>query len=290
VDEIENYSDSEVNTAAPIELRGSSAADLGPDVKSRARGFDLKLFFGLLASALLGSLAILPYSMTLTKQMDLPSSMVPLLMAVSVAVEFLISAGAIGVGMVLVPRVGSVVVADTSMEEKVESRWLWKSLGMPVLVGMALGGTIGLYASRVNLSGDGKHGAVVMPEPWEGLLASFGAGVREEIWLRLGFMTFFVWLLFHLWRLVSRNQTQFPSDGVVWTANLVAALGFAAIHIPQAQALLGLSVPILIFIFVGNGVPGLAFGWLFWRRGLLAAMSAHFGLDFVLKVLIPLIS
>jgi membrane protease YdiL (CAAX protease family) len=36
-------------------------------------------------------------------------------------------------------------------------------------------------------------------------------------------------------------------------------------------------------------VPGLVFGWLYWRRGLVAAMLAHFGLDLVLKVFIPLL-
>ena len=46
----------------------------------------------------------------------------------------------------------------------------------------------------------------------------------------------------------------------------------------------------MLFIFVGNGTPGLVFGWLYWRRGLIAAMLAHFGLDLVLKVLIPLFS
>jgi membrane protease YdiL (CAAX protease family) len=47
---------------------------------------------------------------------------------------------------------------------------------------------------------------------------------------------------------------------------------------------------LLAFIFVGNGVPGLVFGWLYWRRGLYAAMITHFGLDLVTKVLVPLVS
>jgi membrane protease YdiL (CAAX protease family) len=35
-----------------------------------------------------------------------------------------------------------------------------------------------------------------------------------------------------------------------------------------------------------NGIPGIAFGWLYWRRGLEAAMVAHFSADLVLHVLI----
>ena len=35
-----------------------------------------------------------------------------------------------------------------------------------------------------------------------------------------------------------------------------------------------------------NGIPGVAFGWLYWQRGLEAAMVAHFSADLVLHVLI----
>jgi hypothetical protein len=256
------------------------------------RRFDLKLYFGLLAASLLGTLAIMPFSMTFTKQMDLPVALLPVIMAVTVVVELLISAVAIGLGLWVGPRVGlaNVVVSDDSVGvETGYGRWFWAFLGKPLVIGMALGTLMGFFAWGANVSGDGKHGALTMPPPWEGLLASIGAGVREEIWLRLGLMSVLVWLGCWLIRIGTR---QYPHSlgAVVWTANLLAALGFAAIHIPQAHALLGLSAPLIVFIFVGNGVPGLVFGWLYWRRGLLAAMLAHFGLDLVLKVLIPLVS
>jgi len=37
----------------------------------------------------------------------------------------------------------------------------------------------------------------------------------------------------------------------------------------------------------GNRLPGYVFGRLYWRRRVIAAMWAHFGLDLVLKVFIP---
>jgi membrane protease YdiL (CAAX protease family) len=60
--------------------------------------------------------------------------------------------------------------------------------------------------------------------------------------------------------------------------------------LPQAHFLVGLSTPILVFVVLGNGLPGMIFGWLYWRRGLMAAIVAHFGFDLVLKVIIPLFS
>ena len=35
-----------------------------------------------------------------------------------------------------------------------------------------------------------------------------------------------------------------------------------------------------------NSLAGIAFGWLYWRRGLEAAMIAHFAADLVLHVLV----
>jgi hypothetical protein len=39
-----------------------------------------------------------------------------------------------------------------------------------------------------------------------------------------------------------------------------------------------------------NGLGGLAFGWLYWKRGLESAMMAHFSADIVLHVITPLVA
>ena len=36
-----------------------------------------------------------------------------------------------------------------------------------------------------------------------------------------------------------------------------------------------------------NGLAGVVFGWLYWRRGLLAAMVAHFTFDLVVLAIVP---
>ena len=36
------------------------------------------------------------------------------------------------------------------------------------------------------------------------------------------------------------------------------------------------------------GVPCVVFGWLYWRRGLVAAMVSHFAADFLLKAVLPM--
>ena len=76
---------------------------------------------------------------------------------------------------------------------------------------------------------------------------------------------------------------------IVLVANVLAALAFAAIHLPQAKAFYGLSTLMVLVVMIGNGVPGVLFGWLFRRFGLIAAMVAHFGAaDVVLHVIGPI--
>lgn len=61
-----------------------------------------------------------------------------------------------------------------------------------------------------------------------------------------------------------------------WIGILAAALTFAASHLPLLYALTG-SPPhwLLALVLAGNGIAGVAFGWLYWRAGLEAAIMAH---------------
>jgi hypothetical protein len=121
------------------------------------------------------------------------------------------------------------------------------------------------------------------PPAWTGLLASVGAGIQEEIWLRLGFMTFLVWLGT---RIVRRPT---PASGIVWIGNVLAAILFGALHLPQAFVLVGINATLVAFTLLGNGVPGIVFGWLYWRHGLVPAMVSHFAADLLQKGVLPLL-
>jgi Type II CAAX prenyl endopeptidase Rce1-like len=291
VDEKPPYDDScdlILESEPKVPLQETATHDTGPPTS----GFDLKLYFMLLAASLVGTLAILPYSYTLIKQMKtpLPDFVVPIALAVTVVLELGLSAAMIGIGLGLGPQLqmGRLFHTDSSSDEMSKSRRLWVWFGKPLVFGIALGGIIVLALWKVEVSGVNDR-PINMPDAWEGLLASIGAGIREEIWLRLGLLTFLVWLSVVVIRRFTGQQPKSPAP-VFWVANLIAAISFAAIHIPQTQMLMGLTIPLLVFVLMGNGVPGLVFGWLYWRRGLVAAMVAHFGLDLVLKVFVPLLS
>ena len=109
---------------------------------------------------------------------------------------------------------------------------------------------------------------------------TYGA-VIEEVMLRLFFMTLLVFLL---WKLFQRKR-ELPSTAVVVSANIVAALLFAAGHLPTTFVTLGNSPLILFRCFLLNGTFGLAFGWLYRKYGLRYAMLAHGGCHIVSKLI-----
>jgi membrane protease YdiL (CAAX protease family) len=122
----------------------------------------------------------------------------------------------------------------------------------------------------------------VQRTPWMGILASVSAGIKEEILLRFGLMTLLAWLVMK----ITRRERVGP--GAIWMANIVAALLFGAAHMPAASSMTVLTPAVVAVALVFNGVAGVTFGWLYWRRGILAAIVAHIVADIVLQVLYPL--
>ena len=98
-------------------------------------------------------------------------------------------------------------------------------------------------------------------------------GIVEELLLRLLVMSLLVFLFWKIFA-KSKDRNAIP-DWVYITAILIAATLFAAGHLPITAQTLGLSAPILIRCFVLNGIGGIGFGWLYWKKGLAYSMVAH---------------
>lgn len=113
------------------------------------------------------------------------------------------------------------------------------------------------------------------------LAAIVYGGVIEEVMLRLFTMSLVAFLLF---KLFGRKQEK-PSAAILITANIVAALLFAAGHLPATLITIGDSPLILFRCFLLNGGFGLLFGWLYRKYGLRYAMIAHGGCHIVSKLI-----
>lgn len=77
---------------------------------------------------------------------------------------------------------------------------------------------------------------------------------------------------------------------MIWSANLLAALAFATAHLPQTKEVYPLTAAVIAFVTLGNAGPGVVFGWLYWRHGLVCAMISHTCFDIILKVVVSLFS
>jgi membrane protease YdiL (CAAX protease family) len=70
-----------------------------------------------------------------------------------------------------------------------------------------------------------------------------------------------------------------------WTANIIVAILFGLGHLPSASLVLPITPLVVAAALLLNGVAGIAFGYLYRKRGLEAAMIGHFCADFVIYVL-----
>lgn len=105
-------------------------------------------------------------------------------------------------------------------------------------------------------------------------------GVFEEILMRLFLMSLFSWIIAKIF-----YRKEIPTKVFV-ISNIVAALLFAAGHIPATIQTFGYVDALILFrCFLMNGAFGLAFGWLYRKYGIGYSMLAHFGAHLISKVI-----
>ena len=107
-------------------------------------------------------------------------------------------------------------------------------------------------------------------------------GIAEELLLRWGLMTLLVWAGSRIAARVLRRKNhdgniQHALSSVVFIAAIIiSAVVFGMGHLPLASALSGgLTVPLVAYVITANSLFGIIAGFLYWRRGLEAAMLAH---------------
>ncbi|MBN1177767.1 MAG: CPBP family intramembrane metalloprotease [Anaerolineae bacterium] len=257
--------------------------------------FDVRLFLILWAAGVVGVVALIPYSLSLQssilEQLAELSIPLPALIVTQVIQNAILVAIAVGVGVLLAPRagLGVPIISGWLAKENVEPRL--RALLLPsILVGVVAGAVIILldvvvFAPLLAGTLEGLENTVSNPPAWQGFLASFYGGITEELLLRFFLMTLLAWLLGLVWR---REPGQ-PTVGAFWVANVVAAILFGAGHLPTAATLFPLTALMVVRVIALNSIGGIAFGHLYWTRGLEAAIIAHFSADIVLHVLTPLI-
>lgn len=107
-------------------------------------------------------------------------------------------------------------------------------------------------------------------------------GVIEEVLMRLFLMSA---LSLIAWKLFYKERESVPT-GVFIAANVIAALLFAAGHLPSTALMFGGLTPLFILrCFIFNGAFGLLFGHLYRKFGIQYAMLAHILLHLVSRTI-----
>jgi len=97
-------------------------------------------------------------------------------------------------------------------------------------------------------------------------------GIVEELLLRWGLMTLLVWLAW----ILSQGRQGKPRRIFFVGAIIISSVLFGMGHLPIAVALgVALTAAIVSYIVVANSIFGLIAGYLYWKKGLEAAIIAH---------------
>lgn len=227
----------------------------------------------LLAGGLIGvaSLALVPFEALIAK--PLPPLALRMLAMIQPA---LLTVAAVFIGEATAKRVGlRAPLVDAWIEGRGAGAVFRRQWLPALIVGLTVAALLAGYSLTI-----GRH--LVDGAGAKARLAAFDlplatkllyGGVDEELLTRWALVSLFMWIG---WRLAGRPKV--PGAALISVAVLLAALLFAAGHLPLLFLIAPhASVGVILAVLAGNTLPGIAFGWLYARRGLEAAMMAHMG-------------
>jgi hypothetical protein len=244
------------------------------EISSEER-LDGRTLGAVVAAAMVGVVAVLPLALTIVGDVPVP---LPVLVGAQLVQSAVLVTGAAALGLWLGPRVG---LGAPLIQRAVHGEPVGGELRR-LLPGSAL---LGAAAAAVILAAEltvftGAVQTEVAPPLWQRLLASLYGGITEEVLMRLGLFSV---LAFGLAAVLRRVGRPLP-EPALWAVNLVVGLLFGAGHLPALAAVAELTGAAVVRTLALNLIGSLVFGWLYWRRGLVAAMAAHLTADLVLQV------
>lgn len=238
---------------------------------------DTKLFWILFGASLAAVALVFPYAFTLQSEIIAQSPLSwPALAAISLVQSGVMFAIAVFLGIKLNRKIGfNFPLLDAWIRhEKVEYK---NTFITAMLLGLAAGTVIVLLNtflfSTVQIS--------AQPEVWKGFLGSFYGAIAEEVLLRLFFMSLIIFVL----NKVFQKHKNHPA--LIWFAIIFASVVFGLGHLPITSAITDINAITIARAIALNGIGGVVFGWLYWKKGLSAAIISHFFADQVLLVIVP---
>ena len=249
-------------------------------------GVNKKLFLFLLVAGILGNIAILPYASSLgllrTAELPIPFAVAILVQIIQAA---LFSSIAIFIGLFLGKKVslGAPIIEGWLKAESTQHR-LKSILRIPIVLGILVGISVFVldrFAFAIFIQPVTAYQAE--PPLWQRFLACFYGGISEEIGMRLFLVTLIVWISYK----IARTKDNRPTNIGVWSAIIIISVIFGLGHLPMTATFTEITPVVVIRAIILNGIAGMVFGWLYWKKGLVAAIISHFSADIILHVILP---
>lgn len=244
---------------------------------------DSKIFLILLGLGLISVICVLPYVYTIQGEL-LRSTGQPLwvLFGMQVVQSAILFAVAIYIGLACARRSGLQLPILDAIASRRDYRSVVKAILLPsVLIGSVTGSVIFATDSLFSMVGVSLSTHQTYAPAWQTLLAAVYGGTAEEILMRLCVMSLCVWIGMKL-----LNYTVPPRAAII-VSIFLAALVFGLGHLPITAALTTITTMVVLRAIILNGIGGVVFGWLFWKRGFESAMIAHFAADVLLLTVLP---
>ena len=110
------------------------------------------------------------------------------------------------------------------------------------------------------------------PPVWTGLLYALAGGVSEEVVFHYGLLVAIAWIAFRV----------MPPGAASWLAIAGSAVAMGLSDLPSTATVLPLTPLVVARTVTLTALGGAVSGWLYWRRGLEAAMVTHGIIGFAL--------
>jgi hypothetical protein len=236
--------------------------------------------------SLVGIVSVLPYSLSvqseLIKELGISENILIISSIVQSAVLFFVL---ILVGYMISRKIG---LGANIIEKWTEGKKIKKDIKniLPISIGLGLlvgGVLIGLDLIFYYLSGSGIEISTSSPGVLQGFLASFYGGINEEIMMRFFLMSLFILII----NVIIKHKEEKPKAIVVWTSIIIASIIFGLGHLPFTSSVTAITPLIFTRAIALNGIAGIVFGWLYWKKGLESAIVSHFSADIGLHVILP---
>ena len=159
---------------------------------------------------------------------------------------------------------------------------LWLGIGLAaglvilLVLRLALEPSVPAIGARISAAG-----ATAL---WMRAIIIYVAAVTEELVFRLLVLS----VVAGVGARLLRTSGHSPTPAIAWAAIVVAALAFAAVHLPSWSSSMPLSAGLAASVLALNAAGGLLLGHVFVTRGITAAIWTHAGADCAIQIIGPM--